>query len=241
MKLVKIKKLNFSVIIPTLNEEKYLGKCLKSVMSMNYPKSDYEVIVVDGNSEDKTREIARKYGAKVIVSKIRRCGYQRQLGVNQARGELLSFIDADYVVDKNLLNGLEEIFNDKKVTAVQGKILLYDATFLENLIGADIFNMFLWALVPLGLFATGGNMAIRKSVIDKIGGFNLIKKTAEDIELLKKARKYGSVAYGAKALGWTSTRRIRKWGYAKTLSFQISNLIRYTFTGKSCGEYEDLR
>jgi glycosyltransferase involved in cell wall biosynthesis len=231
----------FSIIIPALNEEKYLGACLESITKLDYPKEDYEVIVIDGRSEDGTREIAKDYGARLFISDVRRCGYQRQIGVDNAKGNIISFVDADCIVYPNLLTEFNKVFQKRYVSAVQGKLLLSDARFFENIIGAHIFNMSLQTLAPLGLFATGGNMAIRKNVMDAIGGISREKETNDDIEVLRKARKHGFVAYHKNAIVLTSTRRIRKWGYAKTLTYQFSNIIRYNLLGSSHKGYENLR
>ncbi|MEM2974495.1 MAG: glycosyltransferase [Candidatus Micrarchaeia archaeon] len=230
----------FSIVIPTLNEEKYIGQCLESIKNLDYPKEDYEVIVVDGHSDDRTREIAKRYGVRLFISDVRRCGYQRQIGVNHARFNIIYFIDADCIVRPDLLKQMDKLFQKKYISAVQGKLLMYDARFLENLIGAHIYNLSLKLLAPLGRFATGGNMAIRKEVIDVIGGINKENETNDDIELLHKARRYGFVAYGDKAILETSTRRIRKWGYLKTLIYQMTNIIRYSLTHTAHKGYEKL-
>lgn len=234
-------RIKFSIVIPTLNEEKYIGACLQSVSQLDYPKSEYEIIVVDGKSEDKTRQLVKNYDTRLFLSNVRRCGYQRQIGVDKAKGDIIAFVDADCIVYPNLLKELDKTFRKKKVVAVQGKILLSDAKFLENLIGVHIFNLALRAFAPFGMFATGGNMSIRKNVIDALGGISQDKETNDDIELLRKARKYGSVIYNGDAVVLTSTRRIRKWGYAKTLSYQISNLMKYNLTGGANKGYDNLR
>jgi glycosyltransferase involved in cell wall biosynthesis len=60
--------LEFSVIVPALNEETYIEACLKSISRQTLPRNSYEIIVSDGGSNDRTVEIARKYADRVIVS-----------------------------------------------------------------------------------------------------------------------------------------------------------------------------
>jgi glycosyltransferase involved in cell wall biosynthesis len=55
-----------SVVVPALNEEKYVGKCLSSLRAQSYPRELYEIIVVDNASTDRTAEIARGFGVKVV-------------------------------------------------------------------------------------------------------------------------------------------------------------------------------
>ena len=59
-----------SIIIPCRNEEKYIAKCLDSILSQDYPKDKLEVLVVDGMSEDKTKEIVKDYSKKYPYIKL---------------------------------------------------------------------------------------------------------------------------------------------------------------------------
>ena len=234
-------KYKFSIIIPALNEEKYIEACLQSIMQQNYPRENYEVIVVDAKSEDKTREIAKKKGAKVLISKIRNIGYQRQMGADASHGDIMVFIDSDSTAHPGLLKELDKLFKDQEIAAIQGKILIQDPTLFEKFVGLQLYNLALAILAPMGKFATGSNIAIRKSALDAVGGFDVKKVSAEDIDLLDKARKIGKVVYGSKVVTETSPRRIRKWGYTKTLTFQLSNLFNQIFRGKSSDVYENIR
>lgn len=88
-----------SVIIPALNEEKYLPRCLES-LSHQSRKEHFEIIVVDGGSIDRTAEIAEEYAHKVIV-KPSPVGVARNLGAKHAEGKILAFIDADTMACKS--------------------------------------------------------------------------------------------------------------------------------------------
>ena len=97
-----------SIIIPTRNAADTLEACLKSIKSQDYPS--VEIIIADNYSKDGTREIGKKYGAKVVV-----CGpppphnnfftapIQRAIGATHASGEFLLFIDADMILEKGLI------------------------------------------------------------------------------------------------------------------------------------------
>ena len=94
-----------SIIIPTYNEEKDISKCLESLENQAF--KDFEIIVVDDGSTDKTREIVRKFKkVKLIKGKHKGPGYSRNLGVNQSKGKILVFIDSDMEFDKNYLKNL---------------------------------------------------------------------------------------------------------------------------------------
>lgn len=90
-----------SVIIPTLNEERYIGKCLESIFNLDYPKNRYEIILVDNGSKDRTIEITKKFNAKIIKRKSLTIGTLRNIGARDARGSILAFIDADCIADRN--------------------------------------------------------------------------------------------------------------------------------------------
>ena len=76
-----------SVVVPALNEEKYIGHCLSSLRAQHYPRELYEIIVVDNASTDRTAEIARRFGLKVVFEPQRGVGRARHRGAQEARGE----------------------------------------------------------------------------------------------------------------------------------------------------------
>ena len=105
-----------SFIIPTYNEEKRIGELLESIFNQNYPQKNFEVLVIDGGSSDKTIEIAKKYKTKILKNSKRVEEEAYIMGVKKARGEILVFTDADNVlVGKNWLKKMMEPFNDPEI------------------------------------------------------------------------------------------------------------------------------
>ena len=94
--LLMIATCDISVIIPALNEERYLARCLGALVRQCNKGQD-EIVVVDGGSTDRTVEIAEEYADKVLIEPARPVGAARNLGARQAKGEFLAFIDADTV------------------------------------------------------------------------------------------------------------------------------------------------
>ncbi len=100
-----------SVLIPTLNAASVLEGCLKSIVKQDYPKEKVEIIVVDNNSTDKTKEIAKKYTNRVYnfpdLEKMKKIsnfrGAQLNFGVKKSRGEIIFFPDADMTFDEKLM------------------------------------------------------------------------------------------------------------------------------------------
>src|SRR5688572_27853971 len=109
-----------SVVIPAYNEEHYLSGCLESLQKQTYRRDRFEIVLADNNSKDKTAEIGRKYGAKVI--KVRKQGHVFALraGIESAKGEIVAATDADTIVSPNWLELIEKVFRDKEVVAVTG-------------------------------------------------------------------------------------------------------------------------
>ena len=100
--------MKISIIIPTLNEELGIGKVIDSIPKMK----DTEIIVIDGNSKDKTREIAQSKGAHVIIEKRKGYGRAYKTGFQNAKGDIIVTLDADdtYPADRipYLVNMLKE-------------------------------------------------------------------------------------------------------------------------------------
>ncbi|UCF50773.1 MAG: glycosyltransferase family 2 protein [Thermoplasmatales archaeon] len=88
---------NVNVILPTLNEEKGVGKTIDSINADYFKKNKWnlEIIIVDGDSKDKTREIAKKKGAKIIVEKRKGYGRAYKTGMSKATGDIIVTGDAD--------------------------------------------------------------------------------------------------------------------------------------------------
>ncbi len=95
-----------SVVVVARNEERNIGPCLESLLAQDYPRDQYEVIVVDGGSADRTVQIARGYPVGVVLADRAVIGYQRNLGVRQARGQCVAFTDADCVAHREWLTKL---------------------------------------------------------------------------------------------------------------------------------------
>jgi len=92
-----------SVIVGIRNEELFIEECIESLLRLNYPSDHYEIIIVDGMSSDKTRDLVQKYPVKLLLNDKKNVAAARNLGVENAIGDLVAFTDGDCKVDSQWL------------------------------------------------------------------------------------------------------------------------------------------
>lgn len=152
-------KLNISAIVCTLNNSKTIRKCLK-LIEKNNPR---EIIVVDGHSEDQTVQIAKKEGARVILSQ-RGVARQRQLGIDNAKGDYICFIDADDFLEPDCLMILLKELKLNNYDAIQAMTLSHDAKAYWQ--KGMHYNMKYFVSVPGPSNMLGRPALYRKEVFD---------------------------------------------------------------------------
>lgn len=125
-----------SIIILNYFGEKVIDKTINSVLNINYPKNNYEIIIVDNNSQDKSELILKKFAKKhkniKLVFSDKNLGFAKgnNLGMNKAKGEYVILLNNDCLVDKNWLIELIRIAEkDKSIFAVGSKLILYPKYF----------------------------------------------------------------------------------------------------------------
>ena len=229
-----------SVIVPALNEEKYLAYCLESFANQSY--GDYEVIVVDGGSSDKTVEVAKEFADKVIIDSKRPVGAARNAGARIARGDVLAFIDADTVACPSWVETIIQSFNHNRLIGVTGPTLPLDGHMFDRLVYKAATHYLQRALVFVNMpHVPGFNCAYDKQAFFRAGGFDESNVLSEDTRLSLKLRKLGVVAFNKRMLAYTSTRRIKKYGYPYMATFYLINCLFTHLTGKSLRHYPAVR
>lgn len=183
----------FSVVIPTLNEEAYIGRLLDDLVQQTEPA--FEVIVVDGKSSDLTRKIVEKFSTKrkltLLTSKIKNVSVQRNQGARTARGKYLVFFDADIQLSAGFLSRLRLKISETQPAFATTVIRpdsdsVYDeviATFAN--IGTELALMIEKPFVP------GFNFIIRKKVFLDARGFRKEVVHGEDFDLSLRLYKQG--------------------------------------------------
>jgi len=215
-------------------EEKYIEKTLKSIKAQDY--TDYEIIVADSSSSDRTVEIARKYADNVIVSKNRGVSLGRNLGAENANGNILLFLDADIVLRKNFLSEIKKAFERKKIVCVSGYVKSYGNHAHRFIFRSMSEILYFLSKIRKPSFS-GMCFSIKKDIFNKIGGFDENLQTTEDWKMTKYARKYGRCVLVRKAKCVTSPRRLIGMGTIKGTSFHIINYIQNKMFGKAADVY----
>jgi peptidoglycan-N-acetylglucosamine deacetylase len=222
-------KEKISVIIPARNEEKYIESCINSVKSQDF--TEYEIIVVDNGSTDKTAEIAKNLGARVVPEPTAGLPKARETGRIVANADLLVYLDADMIIQQSYLSTLYRFFEENpKVVAISNPYLFYDGNrrikVLEKFIFKILFPIFHRLLRVLKLPRTlmGGNFAVRKRTLEEIGGFNKdIEFYGEDVDISKRISKKGDIAFIENLYSLTSARRYMQQGIFRTYSIYFAN------------------
>lgn len=115
-----------SVLIPTLNSERVIQRCLKSLANQTYPKKKIEIIMADGGSSDKTIMIARRFGVKIVKNRLRTGEAGKAEALRHAKGDLIALIDSDnFLPSKDWLARLIEPFKDKEIIGSEPWEFLY--------------------------------------------------------------------------------------------------------------------
>jgi len=207
-----------SIVIPTLNEEKYLPILLKSVS--NIP-SALEIVIVDGGSTDDTlvvAETAKKlFAANALVKIIplgkRGVSRQRNVGVSHATSDIIIFCDADIIFPSQpeFQRLLSEFIKNELVVA-SCRIVPLENSYLDSVTHTVAYRfqrLMLW--FGKSYFA-GGFLLTKKSVFTALGGFDETLRVSEDVDYSLRVGKQGkSVLFNIPIKA--STRRFKKYGY----------------------------
>ena len=206
-----IEKPFISIIIPTLNEEKYIERCLNSVKNQNF--QDFEIIIVDNISRDNTVKIAKKYTDKVILTKKHGAGIARNIGTEIAKGEVLLFLDADTTLPNNLTEKIyETIKQDDKIS--YGAISLrFEGSCIKCKLVNFIFYFYEVFSIKQGI--AGNCFFIKKELFDRTNGFRNIICEDTDLGLRLKGLGYRKDINDIHVI--SSSRRFKKIGYFRSL------------------------
>lgn len=226
-------KPQFSVIIPALNEEQLLPRLMDSLVSQKY--TNFEVIIVDANSTDRTVSIAQSYSDKFPLTIVHTAEHNisrsRNIGASKAKGTYFLFVDSDNYFDSDFLSRGHSALQKGHSLIVpalvpDSKKFIYRATF-------TFANFLVWIGGKLDIFfSTGGNLIIKASVFREVNGFDETIFVGEDHDIVERTHEKGfKIYFAADSKIIFSTRRLEKEGAAVLLKYFIST-IYILFFGK---------
>ncbi len=225
----------FSIIIPTLNEEKYIHNFLKNLQSQK--EKDFEVIVVDGCSQDETKKMVLSFNKilpiRFFLVKKRKVAYQRNYGAKDAKGDYLIFLDADCGINNCFTKNLKKIILTEK-GLVFIPYVYPDEDDSQMKVIFNFINFFVELSQILGRpISSGGSLIVEKNFFNLIGGFPENVYLAEDHQFIDKAYQWG---VGAKFLRKIkvkfSLRRIKREGRLKAFYKCILATAQFITKGK---------
>jgi len=219
--------MKISIIIPTLNEGKYLPKLLESIKKQDF--RDYEIIVGDAHSTDNTRKIAKKYGAKIVDGGMPAVG--RNNGAKIAKGEYLFFFDADVKLPKHFLKNALNEMNKRKIELATCSLVPISNLLIDRVLH-DMVNLFIKINQFVDPHAAGCCIFVRKDLFLKVGGFNESLKLGEDNAFVKKASKIKPFRVLNSVKAMLSVRRLRKEGRLNLAGKYIKVDLHRFFTGE---------
>jgi len=207
--------MKISVVIPVYNEEKYIKKCLDSLMKQT-EKPD-EIIVVDNNCTDKTISIVKKYkNVKVIKEERQGITAARNAGFNKAVSDIIARCDADTILPDNWLKTIKKIFSlNKSVVAITQPVIFYDIPLFSQMTTFMVSLFYIYLLIPrlfIGAYPlVGPALAITKKVWNQVKNEVCLddRLVHEDIDLSFHIRKYGKIYLNKEVVIKASGRRAK--------------------------------
>ncbi len=242
--------MNYSFIIPTLNEEKLLPILLEQIKSSGVvEKYNCEIIISDGGSSDNTIGVAKNYTEKITQhseSNRQTIAEGRNSGANIASSEILIFIDGDIIFENlsKFMDKVEITFSSNKYLAMTCYINIHPSErVFSDKIFLNFYNWYFRILNNIGVgMGRGECQIIPKNIFDNIGGYNQSLVAGEDFDLFKRIRKKGKILFDKNLVIYESPRRYRKYGHFKIFFSWLLNALSVIFKNKSSSkEWEEVR
>lgn len=223
----------FSIIIPTLNEQDNLPILLNSIKNQDYYY--YEVIIADSLSQDQTKKIALSFKKKIsrfrfFQNKFKNVGAARNFGAQMAQGQFLIFFDADVEIEKEFLKRINEKINQYHLDALtvwnrakrgwRGKIIF------------SLLNFSMTLFQKIKPSANGPCIIVKKTLFEKVKGFDETIVFGEDFDLIQRLWKIGAkFKVFSRPVLYVSTRRFEKEGLLLSLYKSIKAVLYQLFFG----------
>ena len=216
-----------SVVVPAYNEEQNIRACLESLEDQTFPRDQYEVIMVDGGSKDRTREIAAEYADLVFIQTAKKVGGARNDGALKAAGEVLATTDADCIIPPDWLEVIAQAFaRDPEVVQLYGPVVPMEGGVKNHLFLALANNFSRFGYyTSLFSYTLGCNTAFRKEAFLEAGMYRTID-AGDDLEIARRMRTLGNVRFEDRMRVVFSMRRYEQFGTIRSLYEWVAIVAR---------------
>ena len=187
--------MDFSVIVPCFNNERYLRVCLEALFAQTYPRDRYEVILVDNNSTDRSLEIARDFpGLMVLQEEVQGSYSARNRGLRNSRGKMLAFTDSDCEACPTWLQTMAASLSEPGAVLALGSrrhaaesfgltmAADYEAQRTEYVCGQSDLSLY---------YGHTGNLAVHREAFERCGLFMTMRRGADTVFVTSVLRAYG--------------------------------------------------
>lgn len=225
--------MTISVIVCAHNEERFLAPCLHSLLAQNRPPD--EILVINNASSDRTAMVAAAIpGVRVVDESRKGLVVARERARQEARGELLVYVDADCRAPLTWLERIAARFErDDDLIALSGNYRFYDWDWWgRTLLRAYDFTLgpathiLVKYILQIGVVFYGGNFAVRRDALDRINGFDTtIEFHGEDTNLGRRLSKVGRVELRYDCFLYTSARRYNAMGKGAVFRLYVRNFV----------------
>lgn len=219
-------KIRISIIIPTLNEGRYLPLLFESIRNQSF--KDFEVIVADAHSKDNTVAIAEEFGAKIVKGGMPAKG--RNSGARFAQGDFLFFLDADVILPADFL---ERAFAEMQERYLD--LATCEAVPLSDLHIDKVLHKLVNVSIKMNQYtdphAGGFCILSTKRLFERTGGFDESLTMAEDHDFVKRASRFRPLRVLESTPIMVSVRRLEKEGRTVLVSKYLLVELRRIFGG----------
>lgn len=220
----------FSIVVPFLNEEKRIEKCLQALIAQNFAATDFELIFIDNGSSDRSAEIVREYPVTLLNESRKDPYLARNRGIEAARGEYILFTDADCIAAPDWLSKYYESIQETRADIIIGSLLYPSPTPLALKCHEQYYHTKMESILASRrseyYYGHAGNMAVHSRVFDEIGRFSgmPIVGDTEVIHNLLAVRPEAGIVYVPAA---------------KVVHDEVTRFSNHLYKLYECGQYSE--